>query len=349
MKYSIWDVAKKAGVSKSTVSRVLNGEAVSERSYKKVMDAVSEMGYRPNYMARGLRTSTDRVIGVLSLGGIMFSDPSLCARFAGITDVLRSRNYDLFLVHDDYENFNGITVPKYAKYLAENRINGVITLGATDKIEEQIKNASISFRNVVYTGERILPDKGFRVYLGNYNYSYDLFKQLLEKGHKKILMAYQDDNTVLIEKRKVAFKDVCSALGIREDKASCEFYNPYIDIEPDYVFKTSEMQEKIYNAYVKGGYTALFADESVDTRGILMTFAGHGLVPGRDYSIVTIEGGMDGEMVRNTKITSVHLPDYDYGKKIAELMIEVIENPELEYKDIYMSYSLTKGNSVKKI
>lgn len=50
MDFSIWDVAKRAGVSKSTVSRVLNGNAVGQASYQKVMDAVKEMGYRPNYM-----------------------------------------------------------------------------------------------------------------------------------------------------------------------------------------------------------------------------------------------------------------------------------------------------------
>ena len=47
MDFSIWDVAKRAGVSKSTVSRVLNGNAVGQASYQKVMDAVKEMGYGP--------------------------------------------------------------------------------------------------------------------------------------------------------------------------------------------------------------------------------------------------------------------------------------------------------------
>ena len=75
MDFSIWDVAKRAGVSKSTVSRVLNGNAVGQASYQKVMDAVKEMGYRPNYMARGLRGNSSNVIGVLSLGGMMFRDP----------------------------------------------------------------------------------------------------------------------------------------------------------------------------------------------------------------------------------------------------------------------------------
>ena len=70
---------------------------------------------------------------------------------------------------------------------------------------------------------------------------------------------------------------------------------------------------------------------------------------GKDYSLVTIEGGLEINQSGVDSITSVHLPDYDYGKRIAELMIEVIEDDTLEYKDVYMSYSLTKGNSVRRL
>ena len=346
MDFSIWDVAKRAGVSKSTVSRVLNGNAVGQASYQKVMDAVKEMGYRPNYMARGLRGNSSNVIGVLSLGGMMFRDPSLCTRFAGVADVLQQQGYDLFLVHDDYDNFNGINTPKYMTYLAEKRINGLITLGATDSLEDQIKNAATKFRNVVYTGDRILSDKGFRVYLGNYNYSYDLFHLLLEYGHRRILMIYRDNNKLLLSRREAALRDAAGSLSI-SGEVHCQFYNPYEDT--GYSAKTSKLQEAVYHTYRSGDFTAVFADESIDTRTILGAFAKHEKVLGKDYSLVTIEGGLEINQSGVDSITSVHLPDYDYGKRIAELMIEVIEDDTLEYKDVYMSYSLTKGNSVRRL
>lgn len=346
MDFSIWDVAKRAGVSKSTVSRVLNGNAVGQDSYKKVMDAIKEMGYRPNYMARGLRGTSSNVIGVLSLGGMMFRDPSLCARFAGVSDVLKEKGYDLFMVHDDYDNFNGINTPKYITYLAEKRINGLITLGATDSLEDQIKNAAAMFRNVVYTGDRILSDKGFRVYLGNYNYSYDLFHLLLEYGHRRILMIYRDDNQLLLNRRECALKDARRSLSI-SDEEGCRFYNPYEKL--GYSATISKLQDAIYHTYMHGGFTAVFADESIDTRTVIGAFAKHGKVMGEDYSLVTIEGGLERNNSGVDSVTSVRLPDYDYGKRIAELMIEVIENDTLEYKDICMSYSLTRGRSIKNL
>ncbi len=346
MEFSIRDVAKYAGVSKSTVSRVLNGNPVGKASYDKVMKAVNEMGYRPNYLARSLRSGSNTVIGVLSLGGTMFRDVSLCGRFAGVSDVLQQQGYDLLLVHDDYDNFNGIYTPKYITYLAEKRINGLITLGATDNLENQIKHASSMFRNVVYTGDRIQEEKGFRVYLGNYNYSYDLFYHLLEYGHRRILMLYSEENDILLSRRKSALQAACKALSITQENL-CDFYNPYRDY--NYIIKVTQLQEAIYRNYQTGGYTAIFCDESIDVRLVLTAFAKHGKAPGKDYSIVSIEGGLENSSHGLDSITCVHLPDYEYGQRIAELMIEVIENEALEYKDVYMSYSLTKGNSVKNL
>ena len=55
MASSIWDVAKRAGISKSTVSRVMNGGSASEKTRAAVLDAIEELQYYPNGMARGLR------------------------------------------------------------------------------------------------------------------------------------------------------------------------------------------------------------------------------------------------------------------------------------------------------
>jgi len=346
MQFSIWDVAERAKVSKSTVSRVLNGGAVSEASRQKVMEAIQEMGYRPNYNARSLRGNKSTVVGVLSTGGTMLRDKSICARFSGVSDVLQQKGYDLLLVHDDYDNFNGIRTPKYMTYLSENRIDGLITLGGTDRLEEQIKNAATVFRNVVYTGERIQPDRGFRVYLGNYHYSYDLFSHLLELGHRRILVTYRDQNNALLRHRERAFHDACRALNI-PDKGLYQLYNPYLREGGEAVCTPMQAMENLLRVYTEGGYTALFADESVDTRQILAAFAQSGRIPPKDYSLVTIEGGSKEDRQGLEMLTAVYLPDYEYGRQIAQLMIDVIENDSLNCKDIHMSYTLVQGRSVQ--
>ena len=65
---TIYDVAKKAGVSIATVSRVINeSDLVTEKTRKKVEFVMNEIGYRPNIFARGLVTDTVKTIGVVSV------------------------------------------------------------------------------------------------------------------------------------------------------------------------------------------------------------------------------------------------------------------------------------------
>ena len=84
MELSILDIAKRSGVSKSTISRVLNGGSVSPRTRELVERTMQEMGYYPNYMARGLRGVHHTVVGIMSLGKGMFVNPTISRRVAGI-------------------------------------------------------------------------------------------------------------------------------------------------------------------------------------------------------------------------------------------------------------------------
>ena len=66
MATSIKDVAREAGVSIATVSRVLNDiDVVNEDTKKKVLDAIKKLGYRPNIVARSLKTQKTKTIGIL--------------------------------------------------------------------------------------------------------------------------------------------------------------------------------------------------------------------------------------------------------------------------------------------
>ncbi len=83
------DVARLAGVSGTTVSYILNGRAeemrISERTRQRVLDAVAELGYRPNRSARSLRTKTTKTIGVISdfVASGMFASRMLAGANAG--------------------------------------------------------------------------------------------------------------------------------------------------------------------------------------------------------------------------------------------------------------------------
>src|SRR5688572_28153306 len=101
------DVARLAGVSQSTVSRVLNGTAshlpISEQTRQRILDAVDQLGYQPNMTARSLRTQRTQMIAVM-IGDISnaFYHPVVRA----IQDIASTYDYDVLISNGDhlYEN-----------------------------------------------------------------------------------------------------------------------------------------------------------------------------------------------------------------------------------------------------
>lgn len=95
-KITIFDVAKKAGVGKSTVSRVLNNdENVKEETRKKILEVIKEMNYTPSASARGMRSNNSRVIGIITS---RLDSPFEIRALRGMLEVIYSKGYDVVLV-----------------------------------------------------------------------------------------------------------------------------------------------------------------------------------------------------------------------------------------------------------
>lgn len=94
-KSTIIDVAKKAGVGKSTVSRVLNNDQnVKEETRKKILEVIKEMNYTPSASARGMRSNNSRVIGIITS---RLDSPSETRAVRGMLEVIYDRGYDVVL------------------------------------------------------------------------------------------------------------------------------------------------------------------------------------------------------------------------------------------------------------
>ena len=348
MAVSILDIAKHAGVSKSTVSRVMCGGSVNETTKEIVLRAMQELGYTPNYMARGLRGRKNPVVGILSSGGEMFQDRSLCLRFSAIVDTMCAHNYDLLLVNDKDEIVNGVSAGKYISYLQDKRIDGLITIGYSDL--QEVRRAASEFRNVVYAGERIDHGRGFRVYQGNYDYSKDLYKLLLSKGHTSIMtVSYSlSDVERLVFYREKALRDAASELAV--EIGDCLFFSPYTKGSSSRAAAlSSEGLDILFQTFTRGGYTALYVDDAIFARMIVSYFYRHALVPYEDYSIVSLERD-DGIGSSEEKfITTASFSEYLCGQNTAQLMIEVIENEDLHYKDVLIPYRINERKSIRDI
>lgn len=328
MEYSIYDIAQRAGVSKSTVSRVLNAGSVSEKSRQAVLRVLAETGYRPNQSARMLRGAQSYVIGIIPSSADILLATSATTRLAGMMSCLYEHGYSMLFINEAQKP-SGEAAP--FQFLEQHIVDGLIYMQNAES--DQVRRAITQHREIVYTGERILPDKGLRIYMGNYDYSKLLYDHLMERGHRHILTIFNHTRgNILRGRRYEAYVDACQAHGISPDVGSFLSF----DETP---------QKKICEKFLQGPYTALFTDGMEYANSINAAFTQKGLVLGRDFSLVSIERGVE-QPAQGTGITTVALPDYEYGLQAARMMLRAIEDPTLEYLDVKLKFELRDRGSV---
>jgi DNA-binding LacI/PurR family transcriptional regulator len=144
-KISIFEVAKKAGVSKSTVSRALNNDyGVSEKTKNNVLGAVEELKYRPNISARYLRRNTSNLVGILISKD--FADQSLVhmvnsRKISGIVKRVSELNYDIVIFIEDLSDLG-----RLGDIIREKGLAGIILLDRVPvDVLESFRSYSIPF------------------------------------------------------------------------------------------------------------------------------------------------------------------------------------------------------------
>ncbi|RQD69576.1 MAG: LacI family transcriptional regulator [Tindallia sp. MSAO_Bac2] len=178
MKFNIKDVAQKAGVSISTVSRVVNNsKPVKPKTRDKVLDAIEELGYRPNAIARSLKIKHTKSIGIMT--------PDIANQFypevvRGIEDVANMYEYTIFLCNTDLNEEKEL---QYFAELEEKQIDGMIFMGnhVSDELHNEMKSAGIP---VVLIGGRAedIPS----VTIDNEKAAQEAVEFLLKRGHSRI-------------------------------------------------------------------------------------------------------------------------------------------------------------------
>lgn len=131
---NIYEIAREAGVSIATVSRVINhSNAVSEKSYRRVMDAVRKFNYVPNSTARSLSTSTSTSIGVVIPD---INNPFFSLLLEGITRVADERGYHV-LLFNTAENTD--REHHVLQTMREHRLRGIIITPVSEQDPDTMK------------------------------------------------------------------------------------------------------------------------------------------------------------------------------------------------------------------
>ncbi|OCA85937.1 hypothetical protein A8F94_13900 [Bacillus sp. FJAT-27225] len=204
IRITINDVAKEANVSKTTVSRYLNGkyEYMSEETKELLATVIDQMGYRPSNLARSLKAKNSGVIGcIIADIGSPFSSIVL----KGVSDYCNQMGYGVLFANignDPMKEKESI------QSLLDNKVDGLIinTTGKNDDYLLSVKNEGI---NIVLADRSLsIPNMLDTVATNNYDATFDLVKYLHESGYKRVAFFTQDMSFISSRyQRHHGFKD----------------------------------------------------------------------------------------------------------------------------------------------
>lgn len=182
MKNTINEIAERAGVSKATVSRVLNNsKPVSDEVKKRVLEVIEASNFKPNAVARSLSMRKSHLIGIILPD---LSNPVFSRIIAGIESTIRDKDYSLLITATD---FNIDMKIKHIQILKDKGVDGLILV--TDHGNEDFFKAMIDFKKpIVMIGSDSTVDTIPVVKIDNYQAACDATNYLIDCGHKEIAM-----------------------------------------------------------------------------------------------------------------------------------------------------------------
>lgn len=336
MAVKIKDVAKRAGVSVTSVSRVLNGEKyVSEDIVERVNEAIEALQYSPSHIARSLKRQKTDIIGVIV--------PDLMSNFystilSSIEDTATRFGYHL-LVCNIAEDLDKEL--KYLHVFREMRVDGIIIMHekTNESITEFVRNARMP---ILYSSVKA-PDPAFvSVLIDDYTAAKDATEYLISLGHVKIAYIGGDMRDVSSgQSRYFGFRDTLSKHGIPVEDAYIKF--------GDYKLPSGRaLMEELLQ--LEEPPTVVFAASDDMAVGALNCLLDHGCRVPEDISVIGFDGSLIVEMVRPS-LTSMQQPIHEMGRisltRLHEMIVQTAENTSPQ-TDIVLPHFLVERESCKK-
>ena len=208
------DVARRAGVSRSTVSYVLNDQTdlkvpISEETRQRVLDAIEELGYEPDARAQSLRGGQTKIIGVIMP---VIQNPFFWQTLTGISDALGEAGYSLHLSHNPTDSQQGTNI---VRAFTRQRVDGFILLAAVKYLLPELSDyLRVAGQPVV---EITATEAEFdRVVHGYSSGTSALMTHLLELGHQRIGFIYGVTQEVQGLDRLLIYREALANAGISD-------------------------------------------------------------------------------------------------------------------------------------
>ncbi|MBN1895171.1 LacI family DNA-binding transcriptional regulator [bacterium] len=313
MSITIQDIALKAGVSITTVSRVLNGKIkkyrINEKTAERIIRTAKELHYRPNILARSLRLKKTKTIGLVIPD---ISNPFFAYVTKSIQTTAYQAGYSLVVVNTD-ENIN--TEIEQIELLRSKGVDGFVIMPVGIRYDhiEALQNDH---------GTVVLLDRCFdelethSVVVDNHSGAFQAVTHLIEKGHRRIAIIQGLLNTYTNNQRVKGYRDALQRHGIRIDE--------HLIVGKDFRKENGYIEMKLLLNQSERP-TAIFTTSDLITLGALQAVYEEQLRIPDDISLVAFDD-IDFAPFLMAPLTAVSQPKELMGELAVKLLIDQLKS-----------------------
>jgi len=334
-KVTMADVAKLAGVSKSTVSQYINNryEYMGDETRIKIKDAIERLGYQPNYIAKSLKQKRTSMIGII-LADIIHRFSTEVSR--SIEDFCYENDIHAIICNADN---NPEKEKKYIEMLRAKQVDGLIIF-PTGQNPALYKRMIAENYPVVFMDRDIKDLQAHFVLAENIKASYKAISHLIQHGHEHIAIVTQP---LTVSTRQERIKGYKQALSDHQ-----------LPIAPEFIIsaETTELKSKLHALFqLEQPPTALLAGNDLVFLEILSFLQENNLHIPEDVSLIVFDN-IPFAHLSNPPVTIIAQPAFEMGAKAAELLLKQINKEEIAEEKIYFPCELiirTTSIQTKKI
>ncbi|MBT2690849.1 LacI family DNA-binding transcriptional regulator [Bacillus sp. ISL-47] len=324
---TILDIARLAGVAKSTVSRYLNGGSVGEATRKKIEQAIRETGYTPNPFAQSLKAKKTNIIGTIVP---RLDSYAASQTLIGIDEQLKQMNYQMLISNTSQSREREIeSIYSFAK----QKMAGIILL-ATEITDEHIEAFETVNVPVLLIGQE--HENFHSIIHDDFHAGYEMGRYVLEKGYRRIAYLGVTERDIAVGvKRKQGFKKAI------QEVENCEvrFYET--------LFKIPAAQASAREIIKEFGPSIFVCATDNIALGVMKASYAEGLSIPKDLA-VTGFGGYDVTEIIHPALTTAKFFYKEAGEKAARQMVELVKELPVEKVSI-SKYEIIERESVDNV
>lgn len=306
MSVTIIDIAKKIGVSYTTVSRALNGKpGVNEETRKKILEESKRMNYQPNAIARGLVSKYTNTIGLIIPD---ISNPYFPAIARGIEDAARLVNYDVFLCNT---NWDAEREKSCIQALLQKRVDGIIINPNSSSNLDFISDLNIPI--VLLNSKNIRGNHSY-INVDNCQGGFLATEHLIKSNYKKIAFVGGTTNSDANNQRLNGYKEALSYYGVETNESY--IINGEFNLESGY-----NLTKQLLS--LQNPPDAIFAANDIIALGVMQCIQEFNLDIPTQFGIVGFDDIYSSQLPQ-IQLSTIQQPTYFIGKKSFEVFLDKV-------------------------